>query len=390
MSYKIAVIGLGYVGVSNAILLAQRNRVVAVDISTEKVDLINEGKSPIEDPLASEFLTNNQLDLTATTNMDEALDGADYIVVATPTDYDVERDSFDTSTVDEVCEIVLTNNAEVVIVIKSTIPVGYVRKMREKLQTDRIIFCPEFLREGQALYDNLNPSRIVVGEQSQRAEHVRDLFSNASLSEDVPSFLTGMDEAESIKLFANTYLAMRVAYFNELDSYALNNGLDSAQIISGLSHDPRIGNHYNNPSFGYGGYCLPKDSKQLQAGFKDTPQKLISGIVASNRTRKDFLTDQIMKRSPSTVGIYRLSMKAGSDNFRQSAVLGIVKRLRAINVEVIIYEPTLQGSDYQGLDVVGDFEAFKERSDVIVANRLSNDLQGVSSKVFTRDITGEN
>lgn len=390
MSIKIAVVGLGYVGVSNAVLLSQKNEVVAVDVSANKVDLLNANKSPIEDPLIEEYLAEKELNLKATLDFGLALDKAEYVIIATPTDYDVEKNEFDTSSVDTVCQTVLEINSSAIIVIKSTIPVGYVREIREKYQTDRIIFCPEFLREGHALHDNLYPSRIVVGEKSKRAEKLAKLFADACLVEEVPTVFTGMDEAESIKLFANTYLAMRVAYFNELDSYAMDNGLDTAQIISGLNHDPRIGDHYNNPSFGYGGYCLPKDSKQLRANFKDTPQKLITGIVDANRTRKDFLTDQIIKSSPKIVGVYRLSMKTGSDNFRQSAILGIIKRLKARDIDVIIYEPSLEQDAFHGSAVVSDIDEFKAKSDIIIANRIADEIRDVQSKIFSRDITGEN
>lgn len=390
MSIKIAVVGLGYVGVSNAVLLSQKNEVVAVDVSANKVDLLNANKSPIEDPLIEEYLAEKELNLKATMDFGLALDKAEYVIIATPTDYDVEKNEFDTSTVDAVCQTALEINSNAIIVIKSTIPVGYVRGIREQYQTDRIIFCPEFLREGHALHDNLYPSRIVVGEKSKRAEKLAKLFADACLVEKVPTVFTGMDEAESIKLFANTYLAMRVAYFNELDSYAMDNGLDTAQIISGLNHDPRIGDHYNNPSFGYGGYCLPKDSKQLRANFKDTPQKLITGIVDANRTRKDFLTDQIIKSSPKIVGVYRLSMKTGSDNFRQSAILGIIKRLKARDIDVIIYEPSLEQDAFHGSAVVSDIDEFKAKSDIIIANRIADEIRDVQSKIFSRDITGEN
>lgn len=390
MSIKIAVVGLGYVGVSNAVLLSQNNEVVAVDVSASKVDLLNANKSPIEDALIEKYLAEKELDLRATMDFGLAMDQAEYVIIATPTDYDVEKNKFDTSTVDAVCQTALEMNPSAIIVIKSTIPVGYVRETREKYKTDRIIFCPEFLREGHALHDNLYPSRIVVGEKSKRAEKLARLFADACLVENVPTVFTGMDEAESIKLFANTYLAMRVAYFNELDSYAMDNDLDTAQIISGLNHDPRIGDHYNNPSFGYGGYCLPKDSKQLRANFKETPQKLITGIVDANRTRKDFLTDQIIKSSPKTVGVYRLSMKTGSDNFRQSAILGIVKRLKARDINVIIYEPSLEQDVFHGSAVVADIDEFKAKSDVIIANRIADEIRDVQSKIFSRDITGEN
>lgn len=390
MSIKIAVVGLGYVGVSNAVLLSQKNEVVAVDVSANKVDQLNANKSPIEDPLIEEYLAEKELNLKATMDFGLALDKAEYVIIATPTDYDVEKNEFDTSTVDTVCQTALEINSSAIIVIKSTIPVGYVREIREKYQTDRIIFCPEFLREGHALHDNLYPSRIVVGEKSKRAEKLAKLFADACLVEKVPTVFTGMDEAESIKLFANTYLAMRVAYFNELDSYAMDNGLDTAQIISGLNHDPRIGDHYNNPSFGYGGYCLPKDSKQLRANFKDTPQNLITGIVDANRTRKDFLTDQIIKSSPKIVGVYRLSMKTGSDNFRQSAILGIIKRLKARDIDVIIYEPSLEQDAFHGSAVVSDIDEFKAKSHIIIANRIADEIRDVQSKIFSRDITGEN
>ena len=381
-------VGLGYVGLSNAVLLSQQNEVIGVDICNQRVEAINSRTSPLDDPELKQYLSEKKLNLHCTTDLNGAVDNADYVIISTPTDYDEDTNYFDTSSLENVINRIMQHQSNSCIVVKSTIPIGFVDRMRNYYRSDRIIFSPEFLREGRALHDNLYPSRIIVGEKSERAEMFARLLVDAALEKDIPTLFTGTREAEAIKLFSNTYLAMRVAYFNEVDSYAYVKGMDSKEIINGVSLDPRVGSFYNNPSFGYGGYCLPKDTKQLLANFSDVPQNIVGAVVESNSTRLDFLASEILKKQPNIVGIYRLTMKAGSDNFRDSAIQKIMFRIKRAGVKIVVYEPSLNIDTFDGNDVLKDFEEFCSESDLILANRVDKELQVVSEKIFTRDLFG--